>query len=398
MKTKLLFKIALKNLMSQRARTFLTISAVSVGVGAIVFLVSLGFGLEKLTVERVANFDALSIFDAQTGGSKLVNINSEAIEKIKSLANVSQAEPLFTAPGKIKYKGATTEMVLYSTTKDYLNLAGTKIAKGKVFRSNDASEILVNNSMITGLGENQDSVLGKKVTLSTFLDKDAAPNLADEKREVAADFIISGVIDDSGPAFVYMPFDTLKAMGMENAQTVKIKVSQKDKIQEVRKQVENMGYVTVYVGDTVAQITSFFQIFRIVLGLFGMIAVIVALLGMLNTLTISLMERTREVGLMKVLGMRRKGVRNLFLMEAALVGIFGGFLGVILGIAAAYLINLVLYIVARSTHNPVLEIFYFPLWFLAVVFLFSVIVALLTGLYPARRASKIEPLEALRYE
>lgn len=398
MKIKILFKIALKNLMAQRARTFLTVLGVAVGVGAIVFLVSLGYGLEKMTVENVANFEALFIFDAQTGGSKLVKLDSESIKKIKEIANVVQVEPLLTTPAKVKYKEATTEMILYSVTKGYLELSEIKTMKGEVFEKDDSNQILINLTLLSGLGETEDSVVGKEVTISAFLDKDLAPDLKDEERKVEADYVISGLIDDTGPAFIYVPFSSFEELGATNAQTAKIKVGNRNKIDETRQQVENMGYLTVYVGDTITQITSFFQIFRIVLGLFGMIAVIVALLGMLNTLTISLLERTREVGLMKVLGMRKKDVRNLFLAEATIVGLLGGTSGLVLGILFAKVIDGILWAVARATENPVLQIFSFPILFLVAVFFFTLAIAVLTGLYPARRATRIEPLEALRYE
>ncbi len=398
MKIKVLFKIALKNLIAQRARTFLTVLGVALGVGAIVFLVSLGYGLEEMTVERVANFETLFIFDAQTGGSKLVKLDSKSIKKIKEVANVAQVEPLLTTPAKVKYREATTEMVLYSATKGYLELSEIKTMKGEVFEEDDSNQVLINLTLLSGLGETEDSVIGKEVTISAFLDKELAPDLKDEEREVEADYVISGLIDDSGTAFVYVPFGGLGELGATDAQTVKVKVGNRNKIEETRKQVENMGYLTVYVGDTIAQITSFFQIFRIILGLFGMIAVVIALLGMLNTLTISLLERTREVGLMKVLGMRKKGVRNLFLAEATIVGLLGGASGLVLGILFAKLIDGVLWAVARATENPVLQIFSFPVLFLAAVFFFTLVIAVLTGLYPARRATRIEPLEALRYE
>lgn len=398
MKFRILLKIAIKNLMTQKARTSITVLGVALGVAAIIFLVSLGYGLERMTVERVANFEALMIFDIQTGSSKLVKLDLESIKKIGAIPNISQIDPLLTTPAKIKYKEATTEMVLYSATKGYLDLSGIKPMKGKIYEKNDADEILINLTLLSGLGETEDSVIGKRVTLSAHLDHDLAPNLEEEKRTVEANYTISGLIDDSGTAFVYVPFDNFVKLGATDAQTVKVKVQNRNKIDETRKKVDNMGYITEYVGDTVTQITSFFQIFRIALGLFGMIAVVIALLGMLNTLTISLLERTREVGLMKVLGMRKREVRNLFLVEAAIVGFFGGILGVILGILFAKFIDGVLWVVAIKTQNPVLQIFSFPVWFLVIVFFVTLLVSVLTGFYPARRASKIEPLEALRYE
>jgi ABC-type antimicrobial peptide transport system permease subunit len=148
----------------------------------------------------------------------------------------------------------------------------------------------------------------------------------------------------------------------------------------------------------VSEISRVFSLFRVILGIFGLIALIVAALGAFNTLTISLLERIREVGLFKALGMRNKDIYKLFLTESLFIGIFGGTLGLILGGFLGQGINVILKFMAQRAHAEAIPLFITPWFFALGVALFSVVVGFLTGWYPSKRAVKIDPLDALRYE
>jgi putative ABC transport system permease protein len=159
-----------------------------------------------------------------------------------------------------------------------------------------------------------------------------------------------------------------------------------------------MGLKTQYVGDTVEQINQVFNVFRGILSAFGLVVLFVAMLGMFNTLTISLLERIKEIALMKMLGMRRKDINRIFLTESMMLGLFGGVLGLLLGIISGKAANSILnhYAISRGAEAAV--VFYSPTRFIIVIVLLSLIIGFLTGLYPARRAMKVKPLDVLRYE
>jgi ABC-type antimicrobial peptide transport system permease subunit len=159
-----------------------------------------------------------------------------------------------------------------------------------------------------------------------------------------------------------------------------------------------MGYGTVSVADTVAQIDSLFSTFRLLLGVIGLVALSVAALGMFNTLTVSLLERTREVGLLKAMGMKSGEVRELFLTESMIMGFYGGILGLLIGFGAGKLLSLILSSVAVAKGVGFIDISVVPLSFVLVVVVLAIIVGILTGYFPARRATKISALNALRYE
>ena len=172
----------------------------------------------------------------------------------------------------------------------------------------------------------------------------------------------------------------------------------KTDLAKIRKQIEAMGYTTRSVADTVAQINSLFATAKTLLLLLGMVALAVAALGMFNTLTVSLLERTREVGLMKAMGMKSSEVKELFLTESMTMGFFGGVLGIVAGFVLGKLLGLILSFFAIFKGVGYIDVSYLPLSFVLVILLLSLIVGLATGIYPAKRATKISALNALRYE
>ena len=156
--------------------------------------------------------------------------------------------------------------------------------------------------------------------------------------------------------------------------------------------------MTTSTVDTVAQIESLFANLRIVLGLLGMVALGVASLGMFNTLTVSLLERTREIGGMKTMGMVSEEVQDLFLAEAMIMGLSGGLGGLILGYLIGNGLSFLVSTIAIVKGQGYLELTYVPPQFVLFIIVSSFIVGLVTGLYPAQRAKKISALNALRYE
>ena len=146
------------------------------------------------------------------------------------------------------------------------------------------------------------------------------------------------------------------------------------------------------------QIEQFFATARVILAVLGVVALSIAALGMFNTLTISLLERTREVGLMKAMGMKSDEVQELFLTESMVMGFFGGVLGILLGYGAGKLLSLILSSLAWTQGLGAIDIAYLPWGFLVFVLGLSLLVGFGTGIYPAQRATQISALDALRYE
>ena len=150
--------------------------------------------------------------------------------------------------------------------------------------------------------------------------------------------------------------------------------------------------------DTLTQINQIFNITQITFTVIGIIALLIAAIGMLNTMTISLLERTREIGIMKTIGATERGIEQMFLAESVIMGLGGGLSGLVVGFLFTRVVAIVVNLLALSSGGQPVEIFYTPLWFYGLVFVFSLLIGLITGFFPSRRAAKLNPLDALRYE
>jgi putative ABC transport system permease protein len=150
--------------------------------------------------------------------------------------------------------------------------------------------------------------------------------------------------------------------------------------------------------DASRNLRLFFTIFDLLLGIFGSLALAVATLGIVNTLVMAILERRREIGVLKALGAADRDVRQLFFVEAGVMGLLGGVLGVgfgwFIGRGVTWGTNLYL----RRQNLPAAHVFWVPWWLVLGAIAFAVIVSLTAGLYPATRAARLNPVEALRYE
>ncbi len=398
-----LIKIALENFWSRRMRAILTISAVTIGIAAIIFLISLGYGLEKLVTSQVASFDAFTILDVPSANLKTQKINEDAVNRIKSTGHIESVTPVINLGGRIKpkEKTTTTESVVQASTSDYLKLSGTPIRDGK-WLEND-NDIVINKTLANLLfGENWrwDTVKNSKINLDLVIERDLRAPDQNEGSVTAnvEELNIIGVVDEGANPIGYITLDQAYKSGVLNYSSLKLKIDDTKNVEKVRKGLENLGYSTEWVGDTVKQIQDVFMIFRIVLGAFGLIALLVASLGTFNTLTISLLERIREIGLMKVLGMQSRDIYRLFMTESLFIGLTGGFIGIIIGYFSGLIINTILTILAKRAEVEAITVFYTPITLALGIAIFSILVGFMTGWYPARRAVKTNALDAIRYE
>ncbi len=404
MRLKSIVRFSWKNLWAHRLRTALTVGGVTIGVSAIVFLVSLGFGLEQLVSSQVANFEAFTIIEVPSAAPPTGKINQEAVDKISDIGHIKEIERIVDLAGRVRLgsQNSTTETVVTGVQPPYFDLADLTLAGGQLFSKGETDKVVINTALASLLGysANPTDALKQTVSLDLIVPKTLrAPDLTDGPavKEKLSVQVVGLTPDNQGP-IMYVSQALTDGQGVVNSTSMKIKVDDRAAVPVVRKQMENMGFVTEYVGDTVDQISQVFSVFRIVLGGFGTIALIVAALGTFNTLTISLMERIREVSLLKMLGMKRKDVFKLFINESLTIGILGGLSGTLFGLAVGYGLNrLVTHFALKAGADPV-SIFYTPMNFIMFVGISSIAVGFLTGLYPSLRAIKTNPLDALRYE
>ena len=169
-------------------------------------------------------------------------------------------------------------------------------------------------------------------------------------------------------------------------------------VAQIEASVSHMGFATFSLIDITRNLRTFFAIFDLFLGIFGSLALAVASLGIVNTLVMAILERRREIGVLKALGAADIDVRQLFFAEAGVMGFVGGVFGVALGWAIGRAIQLgtAIYLKRQGITSP--NIWSVPWWLVLGAIVFSVLVSLVAGIYPASRAAKLNPVEALRYE
>ena len=180
--------------------------------------------------------------------------------------------------------------------------------------------------------------------------------------------------------------------------TVSVRVKNPAKIQLVEDSIKKMGFNTFSILDATRSVRRFFTVLDLFLGIFGSLALAVASIGIVNTLVMAILERRREIGIMKAIGASDIDVKKLFFAEAGVMGALGGALGVALGWTIGRVINLGTNVYLRSQDLAPEQIWFVPWWLVGSAIAFAIIVSLLSGLYPAARAARLDPVQALRYE
>lgn len=612
-----LIEMSLKNMKARRTRTMVTIGGMTIGIAAIVFLVSLGYGLQQVVTSRVARLDELRQTDLAPQPGSRVKINDKTISQIKQFKSVEKVLPLISVVGQVNYKNSVSDMAVYGVTADYLSHSAIKPSQGKIFTSNDitvaykpvedegevagvsvfsaantalykravsfdvepevfarvrsgssqgssligytkraggkmdgvevlggsyesdngsgkfvqdantgkwygkwvmarvpiwektscevgaagcvngsyretidetgkqrfvdgymayanlqvegnlfeetpavlgvssasgevkseaislsgaleitleelskslsatesadlgvASEsavgkvkvnqralgekatkvAIMNRAALKILGISESRAIGEKFSVK-FIVVGSLTDNPDEKIESnPADYTIVAITPDDKTPLFFVPFMDLRSLGIVNYSQLKLVADNKNNLPQIRKQAEVMGLNSRSVADTVDQINSLFGTVRTFLAVVGMVALAVASLGMFNTLTVSLLERTREVGLMKAMGMRSTEIKNLFLTESMVMSFMGGILGLIAGSLFGKLVGVILSIFTVTRGLGVIDISYVPVTLIISIIVLSFVVGTFTGYYPSRRATKISALNALRYE
>lgn len=303
----------------------------------------------------------------------------------------------------------TDGSILIATQLDDGNLSWTSMGDGSASASlnkrdsiplpDSAQKLaLVNRAMLKVLGIDENAAIGQQFSTTFMLDQEFFSRADYQAESLPADFTIVGVIpDDKTPAY-YLHFNDLKSLGIENYSQAKIVVKSQDDVKQVRQDIEASGFRTSSVVDTVGKINELFNTVRFVLSILGMVALSVAALGMFNTLTVSLLEKTREVGLMKAIGMKSNEVKRLFLAESVVMGLSGGICGLLLSYLAGQLMSFILSTISVTKGLGYIQLVYIPFYLGAGVVALSFIIAVATGMYPSYRATKISALNALRYE
>ena len=452
-----LLELAVRNLRQSKLRNGLTTIGISVGVASLVAMLSLGVGLQQMATRRLAGsglFDTVFVTsrqdfrgfdredDAKSSHPEQAPIlDQPAREKITKLANVTEVEPEIRVMGEIVSGGETHfGFVTGLPMSARVNEAFDNL-KGKFFSSNDADEAILLTDFAKELDpKNPSALIGQDITLrygerqALPQDQSGRPAIAGEENNASNgdDYGFSVVrklqklrvvgLIDSEPyggmrtvsrGRIFLPVGTTERLNMvqfsdmrsslhgastKSYMTLTVRVKDPGKVAAVQDAISQMGFRTFSVLDATKSLRRFFTVLDLFLGIFGSLALAVATLAIINTLVMAVLERRREIGVMKAIGASDQDVKRLFFTEAGAMGFLGGVLGILLGLAIGKGINVGTAIYLTRRQLPAEAVWSMPLWLVGAAIVFSVVVSLVAGLYPASRAARLDPVETLKYE
>jgi putative ABC transport system permease protein len=444
-------ELAARNLRESVLRNSLTTLGISVGVASLVAMLSLGIGLQQLASRRLQRsglFDSIVVtsrrnlrsFDREQeengpAPAESPDLNEAARLKIASVAGVVEAYPdlRFITEVRFDEKPHLTMVAgLPFSSKDGDSFEGMQ---GKFFSSADANEVILQKSFAAELlgkssrgaqeinvAEVAQPLLGKQVTMR-YSERESTGQDAASYSVISHEMplTIVGVTDldpdsmrGSARARVFIPQTLIEGMrpmqaydmrasgGMTSGQpiysNVVARVGGAAKVDAVEQAIKKLGFNTFSILDASKGFQTFFKIVDSFLLIFGSLALTVACIGIVNTLVMAILERRREIGIMKAVGASDNDVRGLFFAEAGAMGLVGGVAGTILGWVIGRTINFGANIYFQRIGIPAEKIWAVPLWLVALAIGVAFVVSLVSGLYPASRAARLDPVQALRYE
>lgn len=403
-----LFKLSTRMFKARTSRTLLTVLGMSIGIGAILFLVSFGYGLQKTLLDRITTSDSILTLDVSEAKSGLVSLNGEMVDRIKNMSGVWEISPSFQLGAQGHVDNVTSDLAVSGVDPSFFRLGGIKLASGESLSDSNETGVIITSSLAQIFGkQSADEMLGKEFALDFFIpnsqlvagdeqiDSDGQPGL--NKVTLDKKFKVVGVVT-SDDSLVYINSKALAELKIDKFNQMKVRCSNQQAMGVIRDDIINEGLLVSSLSDTVDQANKIFSIVQIVLMMFGVVALAVSAIGMFNTMTITLLERTQEIGIMKSIGASDGGVSMMFIMESTIMGFLGGLCGVLLGFLGGQIFNKIINLVASHFGGESVNLFYSPLWFVLGIIIFSAVVGFITGFVPARRASKIDPLDALRYK
>lgn len=389
-----------RNLRANKTRSFLTIGGVALGIGIISFLLSIGFGVQNMIIEEVTHNNPRDILDINNGNlDNFVALNDDFMGKIENVHGVEKVERVVSAGGKVSYEGSQIDAIIYGANSSYLELAKVNYKKRDAEYKDNEANIIISRQLasLLGFGTAHDAI-GKVINYEILATKEISSKAKEEVTFGDNEAVIVG-LEEGTSSTLRIPYDFISSnFGIDLAQSGKVLASDLTQIPNIEQEIQHFGFLTESINEVIEDINSFFVVIRIVMIILGTIIMSISAMGMLNTLSVSLLQRTKEVGILKALGAKRKDIFKMFVFEAVIISIVGGVMGLFGGYGFGVLANKVLIYMAAQNDVVLTNFVDIPYFFLIALAVFILVLGLATGLMPAFRAAKIHALDALRYE
>ncbi len=446
------------NLRKKKLRTILTTSGVVIGVGALVSMFAFGQGIQKNITEQFNKVDLFNYInvsarnrgdepgrahdpdDPDTGGMgggagpadandrDAPQLDAQFLEEARKIEGVETVFPEMRFPAQICLGDKEQFTLVQVLPADLLGSGPMPLRAGRCYDPCEPNELMITDSLLRRLGVDEPSeALGREIEVATLTLDFSLTNLirmvfsrGDQGLPFARKgyrFTIVGVAERlpfGGMGDVYVQPEAAGGMRKlsltsiweffrpageaANYSTVTVRVRSPKYVAPVKKELESRGFRTFALMDQLEEMRTGFLIMDMFLIAVGMIGITVASLGIVNTMVMSILERYREIGIMKAVGATDGDVQRIFLFESGVIGLLGGLFGLALGWTVSMVINEVINGLMARQGAPRMDYFSFPWWLCLGAILFSILVSLAAGVYPTLRAARVDPVIALRHD
>jgi putative ABC transport system permease protein len=399
MKTSDLFRLSTRMFRNRPMRTWLTILGISVGTGAVLFLVALGFGLQNIILQKIV-FNKALLSLSVTSSNENITLTQDTIDKFRAIPSVTDVAPLARYNGQMWSGDLSGNASFFAASPSYFDYAGINPLQGSLYKIGETGKAIISEAVLQLFGfANAESAIGQKVKVQIYVTEEGTESSSVQVVDLPIEYEIVGVVAGPQDSFVYLPLTGIAAnIQVASYEQAQVAVSDSSALEPAKDALLGMGFQVSSLSETVDQANKIFNIIQIILGVFGAFALLVSAIGMFNTMTVTLLERTNEIGVMRALGASREAIMLMFLTESLVIGFLGGVVGVGIGMTGGYLFNFGINILATRLGGQSVALFAYPLNFSLAIIGFSAIIGFLSGIFPARRAAKLDPLEALRYK
>jgi putative ABC transport system permease protein len=409
------------NLLKKKLRTFLTTFGVVIGIGALVSMFAFGKGMQKNvtgTFEELDLFNYMSVYprseraaarpsnpnSADNPGQQIRLLDDEFLSELAEIDGVEWAFPEIRFPALVRF-GEKEEFTLVQALPTKICQAGyIRLRAGAFYSSDEEHCLIVSDSFLRRMSiKKPQTVIGQELELSTLTVDFGLSNIAN-----VVSFLRGTGLPFSRQSY---SFKTMKKISLTSVSdffqspqrqqgysAVGVKLSSPRYVETVKEQLEESGFRTFAFVDQFEEIKKVFFFMDMFLFAIGMIAIFISALGIINTMVMSILERYKEIGIMKAVGASDLDVRRIFLFESGMIGLLGGVFGLLLGWMVSILINQLANHFTARQGVPKMDYFSFPWWLCVGAVGFSILVSLLAGVYPTLRAARVDPVVALRHD
>ncbi len=384
-------KIAFKNILTNKLRSFLTMLGIIIGISAVIALVSLGQGASQSVSDDISGLGTTMVSVSLSGNSEEEVMTYDDIIEFEELSEVEAVSPTVSCSGTVSYGTTSSDSVtIEGVTPAYEKVEETSVRLGRfildIDQDNRNKVVLLGSNIATELfGFTNPIDKEVKIDGTTFKVVGLLTEQGDE---------LQGSVDDK----VLIPFSTAqRVLGQTVVTSADVKMTSEETVDIGMAKIERTLYIEFggddssysvrNQSDIAEALTSVTDTMTMLLAGIAGISLIVGGIGIMNIMLVSVTERTREIGIRKAIGAKKKDILGQFLIEAIVLSGIGGILGVLIGIGSAELLSGALEMEVAISG-----------WAVGIAVSFSIFIGVVFGIFPANKAANLSPLEALRYQ